>query len=143
MSPTQSLSWLPKRVLVGERKEYFRAIPISSTLYLMGTELLISVQREDTESTALYEIIVRAPSVAAFAPSLAASTSVLEASCGHESDRLDESMLCIICLDDAKVNAAVPCDHLLCCDTCADEVIQSKQCPLCRAHVTSLLKIYV
>jgi len=47
---------------------------------------------------------------------------------------------CVICFENPKTHAFIPCGHRCVCDTCQQEIIQ---CPLCRLYVEKAVKIYV
>lgn len=52
---------------------------------------------------------------------------------------------CIICLDERKVYACIPCGHKIVCDTCfqgSEGQSQFPNCPICRKTNQQLLKIY-
>jgi hypothetical protein len=46
---------------------------------------------------------------------------------------------CVVCLDEPKTRAFVPCGHQCICDDCATKL---NQCPICKANATSTVKIY-
>jgi hypothetical protein len=46
---------------------------------------------------------------------------------------------CVVCLDEPKTRAFVPCGHQCVCDGCATKL---QQCPICKANATSTVKIY-
>ena len=47
---------------------------------------------------------------------------------------------CLVCMDREATHALVPCGHVVACEAC---VAALRDCPLCRAHVTSTLKIFL
>lgn len=51
---------------------------------------------------------------------------------GEETD-------CVVCLDNERAYAIVPCGHLCVCGGCVGRV---KECPICRGRIQSILKIY-
>ena len=51
---------------------------------------------------------------------------------GEETD-------CVVCLDNERTYAIVPCGHLCVCGGCVGRV---KECPICRGRIQSILKIY-
>jgi hypothetical protein len=53
-----------------------------------------------------------------------------------------EKKLCVICIDRAKVVALIPCGHVCLCATCTVKAAP-KTCPMCRAHVTSTLRVFM
>lgn len=55
----------------------------------------------------------------------------------------DDSMLCVICLNDRKNVMVEPCAHLCVCRTCADADGGLNECPLCRGPVQTLRTIYL
>lgn len=46
---------------------------------------------------------------------------------------------CVICFDNVADTALLECGHLSCCNTCAKPL---KICPICRGHVSKVVKIY-
>ena len=46
---------------------------------------------------------------------------------------------CVICLEELRTTALIPCGHRAVCDTCAGDM---KKCPLCRRDVTSTLRVF-
>jgi hypothetical protein len=50
-----------------------------------------------------------------------------------------ESDECRICMAYPKTHAAAPCGHRCVCETCAKQL---KQCPICRGHIVSFIKIH-
>ena len=55
----------------------------------------------------------------------------------------DNKDVCDVCLENKKTHAFNPCGHMCVCETCANKLIQSgSNCPICRADITSLLKIF-
>ena len=48
---------------------------------------------------------------------------------------------CIVSMDARRTHECVPCGHTCACGTCAAR-LRDKQCPACRAFVTSTLKIF-
>jgi len=50
-----------------------------------------------------------------------------------------EAAECVICMAEPKTTALNPCGHRVVCSTCATNL---HQCPLCRAAVTSTLRVF-
>ncbi|KJE95670.1 hypothetical protein CAOG_06096 [Capsaspora owczarzaki ATCC 30864] len=61
----------------------------------------------------------------------------------EEIQKLRDQETCIVCMDAAIQFAFVPCGHYVCCDIngCASSLVD-KPCPLCRALVTKIQRIY-
>lgn len=56
----------------------------------------------------------------------------------------DDGKECIICLTNNKNTIMMPCGHLCVCDECAIPIAKStKQCPVCRAPITSTVPVNV
>lgn len=53
-----------------------------------------------------------------------------------------DEQLCVICLENEKRYAVIPCGHLCLCAECGDVVRGSCQCPICLADVAGIYKIY-
>jgi hypothetical protein len=49
---------------------------------------------------------------------------------------------CVICLSDEALLCCVPCGHLALCERDAVAVAASRQCPVCRASIDNLLRVY-
>lgn len=55
------------------------------------------------------------------------------------ADDLDDSSVCIICLDEPADMIFQPCSHCITCAACADLVMKAqKTCPVCRSPVLSV-----
>lgn len=52
----------------------------------------------------------------------------------------DDSQLCIVCFENPKECAIVPCGHFCVCKVCADRL---DYCPICRQTKQNVLKIYI
>lgn len=51
-------------------------------------------------------------------------------------------MSCVVCLDSAISHILLPCAHMCLCSDCA-ALISGKQCPICRAVVDNVTRVYV
>eukprot|EP00030_Apusomonadida_sp_AF-17_P008526 a855556_50.p2 GENE.a855556_50~~a855556_50.p2 ORF type:complete len:164 (+),score=42.83 a855556_50:61-492(+) len=61
----------------------------------------------------------------------------------YDAVEMDESMECCVCMEAPKSMAANPCGHRCVCATCASRLLEtSGLCPICRASISSFLKIY-
>mmetsp|Transcript_30242 Transcript_30242/g.59065 ORF Transcript_30242/g.59065 Transcript_30242/m.59065 type:complete len:110 (+) Transcript_30242:231-560(+) len=59
----------------------------------------------------------------------------------HEVNE-DEDM-CVICMEGKATWTSVPCGHRSLCKTCAEHLRDSgRQCPLCRADVSSVMQVF-
>jgi len=54
-------------------------------------------------------------------------------------DQYENPDECVICMDAKRTVVNVPCGHLVLCDVCGPTV---KQCPICRANIVDVLKVY-
>ncbi|KAL8026423.1 hypothetical protein ABFX02_14G026600 [Erythranthe guttata] len=60
-----------------------------------------------------------------------------------KKDNDDATSSCTICLDAPLEGACVPCGHLAGCMTCLNEIKAKKWgCPLCRAKIDQVIRIY-
>jgi E3 ubiquitin-protein ligase MGRN1 len=61
----------------------------------------------------------------------------------HTGERESEgSRECVVCMSEPRDTTVLPCRHLCVCAPCAELMrMQTNKCPICRAPVTSLLKI--
>ncbi len=55
-----------------------------------------------------------------------------------EEPKLDE-YFCVVCFDEKRSVALGPCGHLCLCDNCVKIL---KTCPMCRANIQVILKVY-
>jgi hypothetical protein len=50
---------------------------------------------------------------------------------------------CVVCMDRAQNAVLLPCRHLCCCLSCAEQIRgTTKVCPMCRTSVTEVLQIF-
>jgi len=47
---------------------------------------------------------------------------------------------CVICLSGTRTHVIIPCGHKLFCEVCAVGLI--KDCPICRTHIQSVLRVF-
>jgi len=57
-----------------------------------------------------------------------------------ELDKVREMQLCKICMDEQVGAAFHPCGHLFTCPKCAEGL---QQCPVCRANIDSISRVYL
>ena len=57
---------------------------------------------------------------------------------------LEESLLCVMCLDEKKTVLALPCAHLALCAPCAALLLKraEPECPMCRGPLKKVLTVY-
>jgi len=56
----------------------------------------------------------------------------------------DANRLCSICMENQINCAFIQCGHACCCNECGAIILKRRQrCPICRADVEGILKIYV
>jgi len=58
----------------------------------------------------------------------------------RENLRLKDERLCKICADKELGVVYIPCGHFVTCTNCAATV---SKCPVCRGHITNLVKTYL
>jgi len=75
-------------------------------------------------------------------PTMAALVSALGAEMKKAVDPDDkhEDDSCVVCLDERRVIAFVPCGHISCCSWCSQQV---HACPVCRGVIESTLKVFL
>jgi hypothetical protein len=56
-------------------------------------------------------------------------------------DELDDSELCILCLDAKLTHVCVPCGHRVLCDSC-NALETFTECPFCRKPCQQMMKFY-
>ena len=49
---------------------------------------------------------------------------------------------CIICMDDERQYACIPCGHLVVCEQCKHKLDINKICPICASSYSAIIKIY-
>ena len=54
----------------------------------------------------------------------------------------DENTNCIICFEKKKDQLILPCRHLALCSDCIPGIKELGSCPVCRATITQILKVY-
>jgi baculoviral IAP repeat-containing protein 2/3 len=59
-----------------------------------------------------------------------------------EENEIDDSHLCVICLENARSHACIPCGHKILCQECAPTIEQQGKCPVCRAELSHCTKIF-
>jgi hypothetical protein len=65
-------------------------------------------------------------------------TASLELAESHHSESVD----CVICLNEKKTVSVSPCRHMCFCETCASSPGLDYKCPICRAVITGMEKIF-
>ena len=55
---------------------------------------------------------------------------------------IPEDKLCIICQDNPKTQACIPCGHKLFCKSCESNYQTLKVCSVCRAPIKQIIQIY-
>ena len=51
-----------------------------------------------------------------------------------------ENLKCVICLEQDKNVVFLPCNHMVCCEECANSV---DKCPMCRKSIVSRIKVFM
>ncbi|XP_057684056.1 E3 ubiquitin-protein ligase MYLIP-A [Corythoichthys intestinalis] len=54
--------------------------------------------------------------------------------------RVRDALLCTLCCEEQIDAAFCPCGHLVCCQTCADQL---QACPVCRSEVEHVQRVYL
>ena len=57
---------------------------------------------------------------------------------------------CVICTEQTRTHALVPCGHMCVCAGCSKVLLESKEakddktllCPICRAEVSTIIRVY-
>jgi chromosome segregation ATPase len=52
----------------------------------------------------------------------------------------EEEQLCVICMEQERSHACIPCGHRVLCSICIDYI--HSECPICRCHVEKFIAIY-
>lgn len=56
-----------------------------------------------------------------------------------EQKNIEDTYLCVICMDNIKDILFTPCHHSVVCNKC---YLQLKECPMCRTPINSVIKCY-
>ena len=60
----------------------------------------------------------------------------------NSNNKLAKS-LCVICMDEEANAVVLPCGHLCGCESCLNTLLNSgADCPICRAHMNSIVKVF-
>jgi hypothetical protein len=64
-----------------------------------------------------------------------------------EPEEQDESASeCVVCLDNTKTHAFVPCGHRCACNACAEAIFvlesENRNCPVCRQPATGIMRVF-
>jgi hypothetical protein len=55
----------------------------------------------------------------------------------------EEEALCCVCREEERTTAFLPCGHRCACGTCAERwAARARTCPMCRAPVNGLARIF-
>ena len=59
--------------------------------------------------------------------------------------QVEEEALCVVCMDERKQHAMVPCMHMCVCEACAQRLLeaQTPQCPVCRTPIQRSTRVFV
>ena len=49
---------------------------------------------------------------------------------------------CSVCISNIKSHVIVPCGHKAICGDCSPIILQGGTCPICRADIESIIKVY-
>lgn len=65
----------------------------------------------------------------------------------NENDGNGDIQYCVVCMENQKEYAFVPCGHVCLCDTCVKSPefssrLEDKRCPICRKQSEMLMKVY-
>jgi len=82
-----------------------------------------------------------APSITVTVPSPVAPTAppISAPQTEVESEEIDETEECCICMDQRRSIVFLPCGHVCVCNSCSKDLIQ---CPLCRVQIQQKIIIY-
>ena len=58
--------------------------------------------------------------------------------------QVEEEALCVVCMDERKQHAMVPCMHVCVCEACALRLLeaQTPHCPVCRTPVKRTTRVF-
>ncbi len=59
----------------------------------------------------------------------------------EKATEIDSDRTCVICLSDIRNHMAFPCKHVITCDVCSKERMDT--CPICRGIIVTIEKIYL
>jgi hypothetical protein len=55
---------------------------------------------------------------------------------------LPEDISCVVCFQNRRSVCFQPCNHVSCCAACANEIMRTKICPVCRARIVRVVQVY-
>ncbi len=58
-----------------------------------------------------------------------------------DREAAQDATACVVCLDNKKTSCAVPCGHLILCNSCSREA-DFETCPICRAPCEKIIRVY-
>ena len=64
----------------------------------------------------------------------------------HEhAKKLEDALICKVCLDAEAGIVFLPCGHLACCPKCAEEIRfrRDSLCPICRRHIDDIIRTFI
>lgn len=59
-----------------------------------------------------------------------------------DNDAIPHELLCVVCLDNKRTYAAVPCGHLITCKPCTDLIKNTSDCLICKQPVSTMTRLY-
>ena len=61
-----------------------------------------------------------------------------------EDLKIEELLLCVVCMEKPINTVFLECGHMLCCETCAQRTkARKQQCPVCRQGIRRVKAIYL
>ncbi|XP_028413742.1 putative inhibitor of apoptosis [Dendronephthya gigantea] len=64
----------------------------------------------------------------------------------HEhAKKLQDALICKVCLDAEAGIVFLPCGHLACCPKCSEEIRSKRDClcPICRGHIAGIIRTFI
>jgi len=58
----------------------------------------------------------------------------------NKLDTLERKSECVVCQSREKLILFTPCNHVQCCQSCADKIVS---CPVCRTVIQTKIKIFI
>jgi hypothetical protein len=78
---------------------------------------------------------------------LARELQQMDTRLGNEvpAPQVEDQMLCVVCLDERKQHAMVPCMHMCACEACAQRLLAAPapHCPVCRTPIERSTRVFV
>ncbi|XP_072043914.1 uncharacterized protein [Amphiura filiformis] len=101
-----------------------------------GNDIMLNLQMQTNQQEAGTS---GAPSTSSAGPRLRLGDGTLVKKYKEENERLKDSQLCKICMDEEMQVLFMPCNHFATCDECGKIL---DKCPICREDIQNKIRVY-